>query len=177
MSNLEFVAQFDRLKMTLFAFALNLTKDRELAQDLVQETAYKAFKHRNRYEPQTNLRAWLMTIMRNSFINDYRKRKRRQTFNDSSGNDYLLDSGHHTVNNLGESQVTMDELQKSIESLEAWMRVPFMLHFRGFKYEEIADELGLPIGTVKSRIFSARQKLQEQVKSIYLAHELTDILN
>lgn len=177
MSNLEFVAQFDRLKMTLFAFALNLTKDRELAQDLVQETAYKAFKHRDRYEPQTNLRAWLMTIMRNSFINDYRKRKRRQTFNDASENDYLLDSGHQTVNNLGESQMTLEELQQAIESLEDWMRVPFMLHFRGFKYEEIADELGLPIGTIKSRIFSARQKLQEQVKTIYLAHELTDILN
>jgi RNA polymerase sigma-70 factor, ECF subfamily len=177
MSNIEFVSQFDSLKMTLFAFALNLTKDRESAQDLVQETAYKAFKHRDRYEPQTNLRAWLMTIMRNSFINEYRKRKRRQTFNDTSENDYLLDSGHQTVNNMGESQVTMEELQKAIESLEAWMRVPFLLHFRGFKYEEIAQELGLPIGTVKSRIFSARQKLQEQVKSIYLAHELTDILN
>lgn len=177
MSNLEFVVQFDRLKMTLFAFALNLTKDRELAQDLVQETAYKAFKHRDRYEPQTNLRAWLMTIMRNSFINDYRKRKRRQTFNDPSENDYLLDSGHQTVNNMGESQMTMEELQVAIESLDAWMRVPFMLHFRGFKYEEIAEELGLPIGTVKSRIFSARQKLQEQIKAIYLARELTDILS
>jgi RNA polymerase sigma-70 factor (ECF subfamily) len=81
------------------------------------------------------------------------------------------------LKNLGESQVTMEELQKSIDSLEAWMRVPFLLHFRGFKYEEIAEELGLPIGTVKSRIFSARQKLQEQVKTIYLTHELTDILN
>jgi RNA polymerase sigma-70 factor (ECF subfamily) len=177
MSNLEFVAQFDRFRISLYAFAINLTKDRELAQDLVQETAYKAFKYRDRYEPQTNLCAWLMTIMRNSFINDYRKRKRRQTFNDTTNNDYLLDSGHQTVNNLGESSLTVKEIQLAIESLEDWMRIPFMLHFGGYKYEEIAKELGLPLGTVKSRIFSARQRLKEQVKVIYFADKITDILN
>ncbi|MEM6376956.1 MAG: sigma-70 family RNA polymerase sigma factor, partial [Bacteroidota bacterium] len=79
MSTIEFTTQFGLLKSALYAFALNLTKDSEAANDLVQETAYKAFKYRKNYQPHTNLRAWLMTIMRNAFINDYRKRKRRQT--------------------------------------------------------------------------------------------------
>jgi RNA polymerase sigma-70 factor (ECF subfamily) len=177
MSTIEFTTQFDRLRRALFSFALNLTKDEESARDLVQETAFKAFKYRDRYEPQTNLRAWLMTIMRNSFINEYRKRKRRQTLNDSTSNDYLLDSGAESVTNHGESSVMQEEILKVINALEDWVRVPFLMHFRGFKYEEIADELEVPLGTIKSRIFFARQKLQAQMRELYTAKQIEDILS
>lgn len=177
MSTIEFSTQFDRLRRTLFSFALNLTKDEESARDLVQETAFKAFKYRDRYEPQTNLRAWLMTIMRNSFINEYRKRKRRQTLNDNTSNDYLLDSGHQSVSNQGESTVMQEEIIKVINTLEDWVRIPFLMHFRGFKYEEIADELQVPLGTIKSRIFFARQKLQAQMRRLYTAKQIEDILS
>lgn len=176
MSSTEFIHQFDQMRLTLFAFAMNLTKDEESARDLLQETAYKAFKYRDRYEPQTNLRAWLMTIMRNSFINDYRKRKRRQTLNDTTANDYLIDSGSQTVNNLGESSVTMEEIERVIAELEDWVRIPFILHVKGYKYEEIADELGVPLGTVKSRIFFARQRLQSQLKHLFDAQKFVDFL-
>jgi RNA polymerase sigma-70 factor, ECF subfamily len=176
MSTIEFSTQFDRLRMALHAFALNLTKDEESARDLVQETAFKAFKYRHRYQPQTNLRAWLMTIMRNSFINDYRKRKRRQTLNDTTTNDYLIDSGLHSVSNDGESTITMQEIQKVLNQLEDWVRIPFLMHYQGFKYEEIADELDVPLGTVKSRIFFARQKLQTQLREMFSARQLEDML-
>ena len=177
MSTIEFSTQFDRLRRTLFSFALNLTKDEESARDLVQETAFKAFKYRDRYEPQTNLRAWLMTIMRNSFINEYRKRKRRQTLNDNTSNDYLLDSGHQSVSNQGESTVMQEEIITVVNSLEDWVRIPFLMHFQGFKYEEIADELEVPLGTIKSRIFFARQKLQAQMRKLYTAKQIEDILS
>lgn len=177
MSTIEFSTQFDRLRRTLFSFALNLTKDEESARDLVQETAFKAFKYRDRYEPQTNLRAWLMTIMRNSFINEYRKRKRRQTLNDNTSNDYLLDSGQQTVANQGESSVMQEEIIKVVNTLEDWVRIPFLMHFQGFKYEEIADELEVPLGTIKSRIFFARQKLQAQMRKLYTAKQIEDILS
>ncbi|HOY20679.1 MAG TPA: RNA polymerase sigma factor [Haliscomenobacter sp.] len=176
MSTIEFSTQFDRLRRTLFSFALNLTKDEESARDLVQETAYKAFKYWHRYEPQTNLRAWLMTIMRNSFINEYRKRKRRQTLNDSTNNDFLIDSGQQTVMNQGESGLMSEEILRVIEQLEDWVRIPFLMHFRGFKYEEIAEELEVPLGTIKSRIFFARQKLQAQMRGMYSAKQIEDIL-
>ncbi len=177
MSTIEFSTQFDRLRRTLFSFALNLTKDEESARDLVQETAFKAFKYRDRYEPQTNLRAWLMTIMRNSFINEYRKRKRRQTLNDNTSNDYLLDSGLQSVSNQGESTVMQEEIIKVVNTLEDWARIPFLMHFQGFKYEEIADELEVPLGTIKSRIFFARQKLQAQMRKLYTAKQIEDILS
>lgn len=177
MSTLDFTTQFDRLRRTLFSFALNLTKDEESARDLVQETAFKAFKYRDRYEPQTNLRAWLMTIMRNSFINEYRKRKRRQTLNDNTSNDYLLDSGQQTVKNEGDSAVMQEEILNVINTLEDWVRIPFLMHYQGFKYEEIADELEVPLGTIKSRIFFARQKLQTQMRKLYTAKQIEDILS
>lgn len=177
MSTIEFSTQFDRLRRTLFSFALNLTKDEESARDLVQETAFKAFKYWDHYEPQTNLRAWLMTIMRNSFINEYRKRKRRQTLNDNTSNNYLLDSGREVEMNRGESTIMQEEIIKIINKLEDWVRVPFLMHFRGFKYEEIAEELQVPLGTIKSRIFFARQKLQSQIKKLYTAKQIEDILS
>jgi len=176
MSTIEFSTQFDHLRRTLFSFALNLTKDEESARDLVQETAFKAFKYRDRYEPQTNLRAWLMTIMRNSFINEYRKRKRRQTLNDNTVNDFLLDSGHQSVTNQGESTVMQEEIIQVVNTLEDWVRIPFLMHFQGFKYEEIADQLEVPLGTIKSRIFFARQKLQAQMRKLYTAKQIEDIL-
>lgn len=177
MSTIEFTTEFGQLKSTLYAFALNLTKDSEAANDLVQETAYKAYKYRKNYQPHTNLRAWLMTIMRNAFINDYRKRKRRQTLNDFTNNSYLIDSGDRMVSNQGESDIARSEIYAQIDALDSSLRVPFLMHVQGFKYEEIAQDLSLPLGTVKSRIFFARKRLQKAIKAIYQADALVDILD
>lgn len=177
MSILEFTTQFSREEVILYNFALNLTRDEDSARDLVQETAYKAFKYRDRYQPHTNLRAWLMTILRNSFINDYRKRRRRQVLNDTTPNDYLIDSSTRTVGNLGESAVMQEEIQTAMEDLEEWARVPFLMHCEGYKYDEIATTLGVPLGTVKSRIFFARQKLQTALKALYNTPQVAEMFN
>jgi RNA polymerase sigma-70 factor (ECF subfamily) len=177
MSGIEFTHRYNEMQSLLYAFAIRLTKDEEDANDLLQETAYKAFKYRKMYQPQTNLRAWLMTIMRNTFINDYRRRKRRQTINDKTDNNYFINSGDFSVANEGESNVLMEEIKKKIESLEDWMRVPFMMHFNGFKYEEIAEQLDIPLGTVKSRIFFARKRLKNMIKEVYGAENLAGILD
>ena len=177
MSYPEFVSHFNKLEAFLFAFAVRLTKDETDAQDLVQETAYKAFKYRKLYQPHTNLRAWLITIMRNTFINNYRKKKRRQTLNDRTTNDYFIDSGNRTVVNLGESNVTVEELEQMIDRVEDWARIPFLMYYQGYKYEEIANELDIPLGTVKSRIFFARKKLRSMVGSAYQAHTAQDLIN
>lgn len=177
MGTVEFTNQFDSLRGPLFAFAMNLTRDEESARDLVQETAYKAFKYRRRYQPQTNLRAWLMTIMRNSFINEYRKRQRRKTLHDYTSNNYLLNSGDTPTEPEGEQSVLLQEIEQQISELEDWLQVPFRMHLAGYKYEEIADVLSIPLGTVKSRIFIARRNLQKTLRHLYQANGYTDIIN
>ncbi|MEN0004169.1 MAG: RNA polymerase sigma factor [Bacteroidota bacterium] len=177
MSTIEFSTNFSQFEAILYNFAFNLTKNEEDAQDLLQETAYKAFKYRKMYQPQTNLRAWLMTIMRNTFINNYRQKKRRQTLNDQTDNNYFLNSGGQSVENEGVGNVTLKEIQTAIDSLEDWMKVPFLLHYQGYKYEEIGKELGIPLGTVKSRIFFARKKLQGAIRHLFQSANLSEILD
>jgi RNA polymerase sigma-70 factor (ECF subfamily) len=145
----------------LQSFALNFTRNNEDARDLTQETMLKAITYRNYYTPQTNFRAWVFTIMRNIFINQYRRRVKSGTIFDHSKDLYLLnstDSGSSAV-----AYLTEKEINSKIAMLDEEYKLPFNLHFKGFKYKEIADQLGIPIGTVKSRIFIARKKLMEQL--------------
>lgn len=176
MSQIEFSQTFTQFQSLLLAFAFRLTRDEDDAQDLLQETAYKAFKYRELYQPKTNLRAWLMTIMRNTFINNYRQKKRRQTLNDKTDNEYLINSGHLTVKNQGEAIVTIEEIQEVVDDLEDWLKIPFLMHYQGYKYDEISEVIDIPLGTVKSRIFFARKKLQESLATMYSKAALEDIL-
>lgn len=177
MSQLEFTQYFTQFNALLYSFAYSLTKDEDEAQDLVQETAYKAFKYRGMYQPQTNLRAWLMTIMRNTFINNYRQKKRRQTINDKTDNNFLINSGGYSVHNQGETNLTFEEILQAIEDLEEWARIPFIMHYQGFKYDEIAEKLDVPLGTVKSRIFFARKRLQKSIRGLYNSKSLEELLD
>ncbi|HMQ46199.1 MAG TPA: RNA polymerase sigma factor [Saprospiraceae bacterium] len=177
MSTIEFNSAFDGLQKGLLNFAIHLTRDEEDARDLLQETAYKAFKYKNLYQPQTNLRAWLMTIMRNTFINNYRQKKRRQTLNDNTDNTYFINSSNIQVGNDGEASTTMEELIQLVENLDDWMKIPFVMHYEGYKYEEIAETLAIPLGTVKSRIFFARRRLQESLRQRYASTSLGQMLN
>lgn len=177
MSHLEFSQGYSQFQGLLYAFACRLTKDEDDARDLMQETAYKAFKYRGLYQPKTNLRAWLMTIMRNTFINNYRQKKRRQTLNDTTDNEYFINSGTMSVRNSGEATVTIEEIQAVIDALEDWLKIPFLMHYQGFKYDEIAESLNIPIGTVKSRIFFARKKLQEAIGAMYMSPSLAEMLD
>jgi RNA polymerase sigma-70 factor (ECF subfamily) len=144
-----------------------LTKNREEAKDLYQETAFRALSNRDKFTPGTNLKAWLLTIMKNIFINNYRKKVKSNTIIDSTDNQFLINSGRNTIENHAESQILIDEITEMIMNLDDSLKVPFEMHRLGYKYQEIADKLRLPLGTVKSRIFFARKELKQKIVARY----------
>jgi RNA polymerase sigma factor (sigma-70 family) len=144
-------------------FAINLTRDTEAANDLYQETLYKALANQEKYNVGTNIKAWLFTIMRNIFINDYRRKVKQKTIFDNTPNDYLINLKQATVNNAAESEMRIKEIQAAIQQLPEIFRTPFKLYFDGYKYHEIAEVLDEPLGTIKSRIHFARKLLKEQI--------------
>jgi RNA polymerase sigma-70 factor (ECF subfamily) len=167
MSTIEFDNRFQEYSGILQAFAYNLTKDFEESRDLYQETAFRALKNRDKFSPGTNFKAWLFTIMKNIFINNYRRKVKANTIIDTTDNQYYLNSGKKTVHNMAESSIMTKELNKMIDKLDDSIRIPFMRHFEGYKYQEIADEMELPLGTVKSRIFFARKELKDMIFKKY----------
>ena len=164
MSAIDFNNKLNDLSGLLHSFAYNLTKNVEDAKDLYQETAYRAVTNRDKFRPGTNLKAWLFTIMKNIFINNYRRKARANTIIDSTENLYFINSGSATISNDANSNILMKELTGMIDTLEDSIKIPFEMHYEGFKYQEIADELELPLGTVKSRIFFARRALKEMIQ-------------
>lgn len=144
-------------------FAINLTRDSEAANDLYQETLYKALANKEKYNVGTNIKAWLFTIMRNIFINDYRRKAKQRTIFDSTPNDYLINLKQATVTNGAETDMRMKEITAAIHQLPEIFKIPFQLYFDGYKYQEIADLLAEPLGTVKSRIHFARKLLKERI--------------
>jgi len=167
MSTTEFYSNFDKMTVLLNAFAYNLTKNTEDAKDLFQETAFRAFTNRDKFRPGTNFKAWLFTIMKNIFINNYRKKVKANTIMDSTDNMYYINSGSVVISNKAESNIMLKELTQMIEELDDSIKIPFLMHYHGYKYQEIADHLELPLGTVKSRIFFARKELKEVIGKRY----------
>lgn len=172
MLTLDFSDQLGEMAGSLQSFAYKLTKNNDDAKDLFQETAYRAITNRDKFRAGTNLKAWLFTIMRNIFINNYRKKVKSNTIFDSTDNLYYLNSGSHAIGNCAESSMLMDELHALIDSLEDGIRIPFLMHYHGYKYQEISEQLNLPLGTVKSRIFFARKELKSMIESRYIASAL-----
>ncbi|RMF26594.1 MAG: sigma-70 family RNA polymerase sigma factor [Bacteroidetes bacterium] len=166
MSTLEFNSHFDQLQPKLLPFAYRLTNNLEDAKDLIQETALRAFYNKDKFEVGTNFRAWVTTIMRNTFINFYRKKKNRATSSEPTDS-YVFVNEKHAVDNAAHSNLMLKELNGIIRALDEPYRKPFTLFFKGYKYEEIAEMMDLPIGTVKSRIFFARQRLKEAIIGAY----------
>ncbi len=144
-------------------FAITLTRDQETAKDLVQETMYKAIANHEKYNTGTNIKAWLFTIMRNIFINNYRKRAKQKVVFDSTPSDFLLNTNQASISNLAESRVRLKEIQAALYSLPSIFKDPFMLYFDGYKYHEISDLLHEPLGTIKSRIHFARKLLKKKI--------------
>ncbi len=160
--------QLDRISNSLRAFSLKLTGNHVDAEDLFQDTAVRIMTNADKYNQGTNFKAWAVTIMRNIFINNYRKKIRRNMIIDQTPNNYYLNSGDKAVDNDGETNVTFNELMALVDALPEDFRKPFMMAYEGYKYEEIAEELGSPLGTIKSRIFFARKKLQKLYSEFYL---------
>jgi RNA polymerase sigma-70 factor (ECF subfamily) len=144
-------------------FAINLTRDSEAANDLFQDTLYKALVNRDKFNVGTNIKAWLFTIMRNIFINNYRRKAKQKTIFDNSPNDFLINQNQVSINNSAESAIKTKEINKMIKELPEIYKTPFLLYFDGYKYNEIAEVLVEPLGTIKSRIHFARKLLKEQI--------------
>ncbi len=161
MTAMEFNFKLISLQDNLKSFALSLTSNYNEAQDLVQETFLKAIKYKDQFAEKTNLKAWTYTIMKNTFINNYRRSVKQNTTFDSTQDLYFLNSSQESGLESPESRYGSNEIIKAISNLEDDYRRPFEMHIEGYKYKEIAEELELPIGTVKSRIFFTRKKLME----------------
>ena len=167
MTAIEFYSSFEKLNSSLNSFAYNLTKNQEEAKDLYQETAYRAITNRDKFDPGTNFKAWTFTIMKNIFINNYRKKVKSATIIDTTDNLFFLNSGSVSLDNDAGRNILMEELEGMIDGLDDSIKTPFMMHYIGHKYQEIADHLDLPLGTVKSRIFFARKELKTKIERHY----------
>ncbi len=164
MSTAEFTLLLTENADFLKPFAINLTKDHESAKDLFQETLYRALSNKDKYNVGTNIKAWLYTIMRNIFINDYRKRAKQSVVLDHSPNDFLIDQTRTKVLNDGVTNLNLREVKQMIHDLPELFRTPFNLYFEGYKYNEIAEALNEPLGTIKSRIHFARKILKQKIQ-------------
>lgn len=152
----------------LLRFAYKLTADREEANDLLQETSLKALDNEDKYEPDTNFKGWMYTIMRNIFINNYRKIVREQTFVDQTDNLYHLsmpqDSGFAST----EGAYDLKEMHRIVNSLPRDYKVPFSMHVSGFKYREIAERLGLPPRNGKKPHLLYKTETAERIEGLHL---------
>jgi RNA polymerase sigma factor (sigma-70 family) len=141
-------------------FAFTLTRDSEVAKDLYQETMFRALSNSEKYNVGTNIRAWLYTIMRNIFINNYRKKSKQHTVLDYTVNEALINSNQEAASNEAISSLMLKDIYASFQKLPELFRKPFLLYYEGYKYNEIAEALSEPLGTIKSRIHFARKLLK-----------------
>ncbi|GGK77378.1 RNA polymerase sigma factor [Rufibacter glacialis] len=165
MTALDFTSVVERMAPTLRPAAYNLTRDSDDAKDLVQETLLKAFVNRDKFKPGTNLKAWLYTIMRNTFINHYNKITKRSSSVDTT--DYIQShpaDARMVSANGASGEFALNDIYAAIDKLPDDLRTPFMMYYVGYKYLEISDKLQLPIGTVKNRIHLARKELKQDLK-------------
>jgi RNA polymerase sigma-70 factor (ECF subfamily) len=165
MGTMDFTKQLTSLQDNLKYFATILTQNDEDAKDLVQETYLKALTYRNKFEANTNLKAWTYTIMKNTFINNYRRSSKVSIVIDSTADLYFLNSKKTSKEASPVSVIAHKEVSGVVDALGDEHRIPFKMHHEGYKYKEIAEHLDLSIGTVKSRIFFSRKKLMNTLGS------------
>ena len=163
MTAIEFTHQVAGLRSTLQLFTRKFTNDRDESLDLVQDTMMKALIYRDKFRDDVNLKGWLFTIMRNTFINNYRKTQRERTSTDRSQKLFQLDVHDPHTFSSPDSNFEYKDIWKNVDELREELLIPFKMHMSGYKYHEIAEQLNIPIGTVKNRIFHARKELQEKL--------------
>ncbi|HRI80549.1 MAG TPA: RNA polymerase sigma factor [Cyclobacteriaceae bacterium] len=163
MTSIEFSSHIAKLRPVLRTFTNRFTSNREESQDLVQDTILKALTYKNKFREDTNLKGWLFTIMRNTYINNYRKLQRARTSQDSTKDLYFLNvEDEYTFNRPAES-MEFKEVWRNMNTIKDELLIPFKMYTTGYKYHEIARHLKLPIGTVKNRIFHARKEIQKKL--------------
>lgn len=149
------------LQSNLFNFACQLTANKEAAQDLVQDTTLKVLDNEAKYVDNVNFKGWVFTIMRNIFINNYRRQVRCATVVDTTEDLYHLNLSQESGLSSPEGSFAAKEISVAINAFSQEYKLPFTMYIAGYKYAEIAEKMNLPLGTVKSRIFFARKRLQK----------------
>ena len=162
MGNAKFQSNLMNLQANLLNFAYMLTSNRDDAYDLLQDTTLKALDNEDKYAKNTNFKGWVFTIMRNIFINNYRRAGRAATVVDTTENLYHLNLCQESGIETPEGAYGVNEISAAIDEIADEYRIPFVMHVQGYKYNEIAEHMNLPLGTVNSRIFFARKKLQSR---------------
>ena len=159
-----FITSVLGMQANLRSFALKLTMDKDAAHDLVQDTTLKALNNEDKFVDNANLKGWMLTIMRNIFINNYRKSVRENTVVDSTTDLYHLNLKQDSGIETPDGAFAVNEISALLAKFPRDFSEPFNLPVAGYKYEEIAEKLSMPLGTVKSRIFFTRKKLREILK-------------
>lgn len=167
MNALQFQKKLLSMQENMMNFALMLTANRDDAQDLMQDTTLKVLDNQEKFVDNINFKGWVLTVMRNIFINNYHKIVRTQTVVDQGVDLYNLDVVNESGFDSPDGAYQIKEITKAINSLNDELKVPFSMFLSGYKYNEIAEKLGVPLGTVKSRIFFARQELQKVLKDFH----------
>jgi len=166
MSTIELNYQISRLRPALLSFTRRFTSDRDESLDLVQDTLLRALTYKHKFREDTNLKGWLFIIMRNTFINNYRKNKLIKTSNDTTKDLYFLNvEDRHTFNGPAAS-FEYNDILRHVNTLRDELLIPFKMHTAGYKYHEIAEQQNIPIGTVKNRIFHARKAIQKKLTDL-----------
>lgn len=168
MRQLQFEQHYKNNYEALSSFAMKLARNRMDADDLMQETAIKAYKNFNSFMEGSNFKNWSFTILKNTFITKYRKRKKLNVVNLP-----VEDMEHAVVVETTEPKAqtshTLTSLKNCIDTLSEKSKVPFVMYINGYQYSEISESLDIPMGTVKSRISYARTKLKTLVSNTKMA--------
>ena len=162
-TNESFKQRLLGLQGNLLSFAYQLTTDKDEARDLLQDTTLKALDNEEKYVDNVNFKGWIFTIMRNIFINNYRQTVRKSTIIDQTEDLYHLNISQDSGLSTPEGSYAVKEITEALEHFSDDYRIPFNMYVAGYKYNEIAEQMNLPLGTVKSRIFFARKRLREQL--------------
>ncbi len=168
MNSVLFQREILEMQANMYNFAMTLTANKDDAQDLLQETTLKVLNNQRKYIDDTNFKGWVLTIMRNIFINNYRRYSRNQTIFDRTEDLYYLNYSQDSGFDSPEGALCIKEIVRAINLLNDDLRKPFLMFVSGYKYCEIVEKLDIPLGTVKSRIFFARKELQSSLKEMML---------
>ncbi|GHT35333.1 RNA polymerase sigma factor [Bacteroidia bacterium] len=168
MEALQFQKNLLGMQENMMNFALMLTSNHDDAQDLMQDTTLKILDNQDRFMDNLNFAGWVFTVMHHVFINNYRKIVQGQMIINQQADLYNIEVEDTEGTFSPDARYRMIEMTQAIKKLSKNMKVPFSMYMSGYKYSEISERLNLPLGTVKSRIFFARQELQKELEESLL---------
>jgi RNA polymerase sigma factor (sigma-70 family) len=160
----EFSLVIAEYQHSMRTYALKFTQDIDDADDLMQDTMIKAIRYFDQFEKGTNLKGWLFTIMRNTFTNSYRKVQKDRDLVITAESITYENLAYSATANQGENELLMGDIKGALAQIPVHLSTPFIRYIEGYRYQEIADQLKIPLGTVKTHIPLARKILSEKLK-------------